>query len=144
MSFSDELELLLRACYPLIYIPTLEEERLERAIAESAGRVGNRSVYIWDFVAGYQDNPNHENIGRRNPLQALEFVETLPAKVGAVFILRDFHRFLEDRPQTAKSCPHPQISTEKSHYSRPRSLHSRRSRRGSHGRRFPPTQWRGN
>jgi SpoVK/Ycf46/Vps4 family AAA+-type ATPase len=96
MSFSDELELLLRACYPLIYIPTLEEERLERAIAESAGRVGNRSVYIWDFVAGYQDNPNHENIGRRNPLQALEFVETLPAKVGAVFILRDFHRFLED------------------------------------------------
>jgi AAA+ superfamily predicted ATPase len=96
MSFSDEFELLLRACYPLIYIPTLEEERLERAIADCAGRVGNRSLYVWDFVEGYRDNPNNESVGRRNPLQALEFVETLPAKVGGIFILRDFHRFLED------------------------------------------------
>ncbi|MEG3438434.1 AAA family ATPase [Pannus brasiliensis CCIBt3594] len=96
MSFSEEFELLLRACYPLIYIPTLEEERLEKAIAEIAGRVGNRSIYTWDFVEGYQDNPNNESVGRRNPLQALEFVEKLPAKVGAIFILRDFHRFLED------------------------------------------------
>jgi SpoVK/Ycf46/Vps4 family AAA+-type ATPase len=96
MSFSDEFELLLRACYPLLYIPTLEEERLERAIADSAARVGNRAVYLWDFVEGYRDNPNNESVGRRNPLQALEFVETLPAKVGAIVILRDFHRFLED------------------------------------------------
>ena len=33
MSFAEELELLLRARYPLNYIPTLEEERLEMAIA---------------------------------------------------------------------------------------------------------------
>jgi AAA+ superfamily predicted ATPase len=96
MSFSDEFELLLRACYPLIYIPTLEEERVEAAITDSARRVGSRSVYIWDFVAGYQDNPNNEGFGKRNPLQALEFLDKLPETSGGIFILRDFHRFLED------------------------------------------------
>lgn len=96
MSFSEEFELLLRACYPLIYIPTTEEERVEAAIASCARRVGNRAVYIWDFVDGYQDNPNNAGFGRRNPLQSLEFVEKLPEKAGGVFILRDFHRFLED------------------------------------------------
>ncbi|HEY9695025.1 MAG TPA: AAA family ATPase [Oculatellaceae cyanobacterium] len=96
MSFSEEFELLLRARYPLIYIPTLEEERVEAAIAQSGKSHGNRAVYIWDFVDGYQGNPNDVGFGRRNPLQALEFVEKLPAEAPAIFILRDYHRFLED------------------------------------------------
>jgi SpoVK/Ycf46/Vps4 family AAA+-type ATPase len=96
MSFHDELELLLRARYPLIYIPTREEERVEAAIAHSAKQQGNRAIYTWDFVDGYQGNANDTGFGKRNPLQALEFVEKLPASAPAVFILRDFHRFLED------------------------------------------------
>ncbi|QIZ71129.1 AAA family ATPase [Oxynema aestuarii] len=96
MSFAEEFELLLRARYPAIYIATREEERLENAIAQCARRQGNRAVYIWDFVEGYQGNPNDTGFGRRNPLQALEFVEKLPASAPAIFILRDFHRFLDD------------------------------------------------
>ncbi len=96
MSFNDEFELLLRARYPLIYIPTLEEERVEASIAQAANRLGNRFVYIWDFVDGYQGNPNDIGFGRRNPLQALEFVEKLPESGAGIFILRDFQRFLED------------------------------------------------
>ncbi|MCU0525679.1 MAG: AAA family ATPase [Elainella sp. Prado103] len=96
MSFSDEFELLLRARYPLVYIPTREEERVEAAITHCAKQQGNRGVYVWDFVDGYQGNPNDAGFGRRNPLQALEFVEKLPATVPAVFVLRDYHRFLED------------------------------------------------
>lgn len=96
MGFSEEFELLLRACYPLIYIPTLEEERLEVAIKASANRLGKRGVYIWDFVDGYQDNPNNAGVGKRNPLQALEYIEKFPQQAKGVFILRDFQRFLED------------------------------------------------
>ncbi|WP_072620378.1 AAA family ATPase [Spirulina major] len=102
MAFRDEFELLLRACYPLIYIPTAEEERLEGAIAASAQTVGNRTVYLWDFVEGYQHNPNHNGVGRRNPLQALELLEKLPEQAAGVFVLRDFHRFLEDISITRK------------------------------------------
>ena len=96
MGFDRELELLLRARYPLIYIPTLEEERLEAALAAAAQAVGNRAVYIWDFVDGYQGNPNIAGIGRRNPLEALEYLEKLPGNVAAIAIFRDLHRFLED------------------------------------------------
>ena len=96
MSFREEFELLLRACYPLIYIPTTEEERVETAIAGCAKNLSNRNLYIWDFVDGYQDNPNNAGVGTRNPLQALEYVEKLQPQVPGVFVLRDFHRFLED------------------------------------------------
>ena len=95
MSFSTDFELLLRARYPLIYIPTREEERVEGAIAICA-KQGNRSVYIWDFVDGYQGNPNDAGFGKRNPVQALELIEKLPTSVSAVFVLRDFYRFLDD------------------------------------------------
>ena len=96
MSFRDEFKLLLRARYPLMYIPTYEEERVEAAIREEATNQGNRPVYTWDFVDGYQGNHHDAGFGRRNPLQALEFVEKIPASASGVFILRDYHRFLED------------------------------------------------
>lgn len=96
MPFLEEFDLLLRARYPLIYIPTTEEERVEAAIATCAKRLSNRNIYIWDFVDGYQDNPNNKDFGARNPLQALEYPERLPEQAPGIFILRDFHRFLED------------------------------------------------
>ena len=74
MSFREEFELLLRACYPVIYIPTLEEERVEASIAESARQVGNRVVYTWDFVEGYQDNPNNQGFGKRKPFTSLRIL----------------------------------------------------------------------
>ncbi|MEM7063255.1 MAG: AAA family ATPase [Cyanobacteria bacterium P01_B01_bin.77] len=96
MVFQEELGLLIRARYPLVYIPTREEERAEEAISVVAAKTGNRAVYVWDFVDGYQGNPNDVGAARRNPLQALEFVEKLPASAAAVLILRDFNRFLDD------------------------------------------------
>ncbi len=96
MNFQEEFELLLRSRYSIIYIQTREEERVENAITESAKKQGNRAVYIWDFVEGYQNNPNDIGWGKRNPLQGLELVEKLPESAPAIFILRDFQRFLED------------------------------------------------
>ncbi|MCG9892876.1 MAG: AAA family ATPase [Thermosynechococcaceae cyanobacterium MS004] len=96
MSFQQDFDLCLRARYPLIYIPTQEEERVEGAIAAAASSQGNRAIYIWDFVDGYQGNPSDTGFAQRNPLQALDLVEKIPPTAPAVFILRDFHRFLED------------------------------------------------
>ena len=96
MNFSEEFELLLRARYPIIYVPTMEEERLEQSIASVAQQQGKRGVYTWDFVDGYQGNPTDEGFGQRNPLQSLELVERLSPTAGAVDIQRDFHRFLDD------------------------------------------------
>jgi SpoVK/Ycf46/Vps4 family AAA+-type ATPase len=96
MSFTDELTLCLRARYPVIYVTTQEEERAEQAIAACAKQAGNRGVYFWDFVDGYQGNPTDAGIARRNPLQALEHIEKLPTTTATVFVLRDFQKFWED------------------------------------------------
>ena len=96
MGFGEELSLLIRACYPLIFITSTEEERLEETIKSVTKNLNNRNTYIWDFVDGYGDNPNNQGFGKRNPLQALEFIAKLPASNPGVFVLRDFQRFFED------------------------------------------------
>jgi SpoVK/Ycf46/Vps4 family AAA+-type ATPase len=96
MNFKDELTLLLTARYPLIYINTIEEDRVEYIIRKSIKTNLNRSIYSWDFVDGYTNNPNNEGFAKRNPLQALELVERLTSETPALFLLKDFHRFLTD------------------------------------------------
>nr|YP_010241847.1 hypothetical protein LWB66_pgp136 [Coscinodiscus wailesii]QTI82762.1 hypothetical protein [Coscinodiscus wailesii] len=96
MNFNDELMLLLKARYPVIFIHTIEEDRVEYIIRKNIKTKLNRSIYTWDFVDGYTNNPNNEGFGRRNPLQALELVERLTSETPALFLLKDFNRFLTD------------------------------------------------
>jgi SpoVK/Ycf46/Vps4 family AAA+-type ATPase len=96
MKFNDELTLFLKARYPIIYINTIEEDRIEYVIRKNIKTNLNRSIYSWDFVDGYTNNPNNEGFGKRNPLQALELVERLSSETPALFILKDFNRFLTD------------------------------------------------
>jgi SpoVK/Ycf46/Vps4 family AAA+-type ATPase len=96
MKFSSELALFLKARYPIIYINTIEEDRVEYVIRKNVKTNLNRSIYSWDFVDGYTNNPNNEGFAKRNPLQALELVERLNAETPALFLLKDFNRFLTD------------------------------------------------
>ena len=96
MNFNDELTLFLKARYPIIYINTVEEDRVEYVLRKNVKKNFNRSIYTWDFVDGYTNNPNNEGFAKRNPLQALELVERLNAETPALFLLKDFNRFLTD------------------------------------------------
>lgn len=96
MKFNDELALFLKARYPIIYINTIEEDRVEYVIRKNVKTNLNRTVYSWDFVDGYTNNPNNEGFAKRNPLQALELVERLNSETPALFLLKDFNRFLND------------------------------------------------
>lgn len=96
MKFTSELALFLKARYPIIYINTIEEDRVEYIIRKNIKTNLNRSIYSWDFVDGYTNNPNNEGFAQRNPLQALELVERLNSETPALFLLKDFNRFLTD------------------------------------------------
>ena len=96
MKFTSELALFLKARYPIIYINTIEEDRVEYIIRKNIKTNLNRSIYSWDFVDGYTNNPNNEGFAKRNPLQALELVERLNSETPALFLLKDFNRFLTD------------------------------------------------
>ncbi len=94
MVFEHELDLLIRSSYPIVYIPTPEEERAEQLVASVAAQgVPPRAVFTWDFVNGFEGGPTR---AAGNPMQALNEIEKAHPDLPAVFVLRDFHRFLED------------------------------------------------
>ena len=76
--------------YNCNFINTIEEDRVEYVIRKHIKTNLNRSIYSWDFVDGYTNNPNNEGFAKRNPLQALELVERLTAETPALFLLKDF------------------------------------------------------
>ena len=88
--------MLLKARYPVLYISTFEEDRVEYTIRKAIKSTSNKAIYTWDFVEGYKTNPNNPRFASKNPLQALELVEKLTADTPAIFILKDFNKFLTD------------------------------------------------
>jgi SpoVK/Ycf46/Vps4 family AAA+-type ATPase len=97
MTFSDELILLIKSRYSLIYIVTQEEDRVEYVIRKSVQSSLNRSIFTWDFIDGYSmKSKNTTNLAKKNPLQALEFIETFVSETANVFILKDFQKFFSD------------------------------------------------
>jgi SpoVK/Ycf46/Vps4 family AAA+-type ATPase len=96
MNFLNEFVLLLKARYPIIYISTNEEERIEYLIKYCAKKYVVRTYYSWDFVDGYQGNPNDTGFAARNPLEALDLVDKLTPETASLFVLKDYDSFLKD------------------------------------------------
>ena len=57
------------ANYPIIYISTYEEERVEYIIRYCVKKYVSRTFYSWDFIDGYQGNPNDIGFALKNPLE---------------------------------------------------------------------------
>jgi ATP-dependent 26S proteasome regulatory subunit len=93
MHFEQALDLHIRSSYPILYIPSPEEERAEQIIVDVAQRGAiQRYVYFWDIVCGF----SHSGAARGNPSTALDEIDQAQTGQPTIFVLRDFHRFLED------------------------------------------------
>jgi AAA+ superfamily predicted ATPase len=92
----DQLDLLIRARTPILWIRSLEEERVEALLAATAQRLGDRTLLRWDFVSGLEGSPNRNGEAARNPMAALDCLASLPLEQGAILLLKDFHRYCED------------------------------------------------
>lgn len=101
----EELNILIKAQYPLIYLVTSEEDRAEESIAtivnESSSQ-GHRRVYLWTVTRGIveycqQGNPSvqHNTV---SPEAAIEWV--IRQKEAGVYIFKDLHPYLESPPVT--------------------------------------------
>src|SRR4051794_9042669 len=75
----DELDVLIRARYPVIYVVTWEEERVEQRLAKTA-EAGKKNLYVWTCPQGivrWGSNPQPAKSGSGNtadPLAALDAV----------------------------------------------------------------------
>ena len=95
-SWADQLDLLIRARTPILWIRSLEEERVDGLLEQAAQRLGGRTLLRWDFIDGLSGAPNRSGEATRNPMAALACLDTLPPEQGALLVLRDFHRYCED------------------------------------------------
>jgi|TARA_B110000971_G_scaffold188590_1_gene198440 SpoVK/Ycf46/Vps4 family AAA+-type ATPase len=96
MNFTQELLLLIKAKYPIIYITTHEEERVEYIIKHCTQELGGRAVYTWDFIDGYTGTPFDQSTAKGNPIQALNLIEKLTPNTPSLFIMKDFDIFFKD------------------------------------------------
>lgn len=88
-----ELETLIRARYPIIYIQSWEEKRVEDALRTIADARGKK-IFFWTITQGMVLKPNMQDNATRDPIAALNFV--MDSRDQALFVLKDFHAFISD------------------------------------------------
>lgn len=88
-----ELETLIRARYPLIYVVSWEEKRVEEALRAICANRGKR-MFVWTVTQGLVASPTARDKQTRLPMAALDFIEA--SNDPAVFVLKDFHAFISD------------------------------------------------
>jgi SpoVK/Ycf46/Vps4 family AAA+-type ATPase len=92
-----ELEVLIRARYPIIYIVSWEERRVEESLRQVAAR-RKKKLYGWTVTKGVVSLDSLKPVGvdptAKDPVQALEYVAS--SRDSAIFVLKDFHPFLDE------------------------------------------------
>ncbi|MDJ1173917.1 AAA family ATPase [Roseofilum capinflatum] len=92
----EQLSILIKAQYPLIYLVTSEEERAEQSIANLAQGKSPRRLYVWTVTRGMVEYGEPRSVTQHNTLSpeaAIEWVIRQPPKEGAIFIFKDLHSF---------------------------------------------------
>lgn len=110
----DELKILIRARYPIIYIQSDEKEMdvmkeiLKICLLGTKGSEGRskfrKKLIHWDVVNGFSTPVvdgqeiewRLENQDARDPMSALDYIREGAKETDQIFILSEFHHFLED------------------------------------------------
>ncbi len=93
MPVSKRLEILIRARYPLIYIVSSEENRVEGTVRKLVTDREKR-YFSWTITKGLLGDDGNSLSDLREPIKVLDHI--LESKVNGVFVLKDFHPFLND------------------------------------------------
>jgi ATP-dependent 26S proteasome regulatory subunit len=95
--FSEEVETLIRARYPIIYIVSPEEQRVQQLLVQIAER-RQKTVYEWSCTTGLVPSgasiqlSKNRNSPTRDPLAALD--QVIEQVDPAIFLFKDLHPFL--------------------------------------------------
>ena len=97
MNFQTEIETLIRARYPILYVITSEEMRVQNLLVEIADR-RQKKVFEWTYSSGIVpagasiQSQKSRNTATKDPLAALDLV--IEQVEPAIFLFKDFHPFL--------------------------------------------------
>ncbi len=89
------------ARYPIIYITSWEEGRVEKILESiSASYIPNREFFVWSVSSGMRSK-NEKIDETKDPLRAVEFAILYDKP--AVFVFKDLHPFINQRPDVARA-----------------------------------------
>lgn len=97
MSFQSELELLIRARYPILYVISSEELRVQAEVVEIANK-RQKKAFEWSYTTGIVpagtsiQSQKPRNAATKDPLAALD--QVIEQVEPAIFIFKDLHPFL--------------------------------------------------
>ena len=94
-AWSNQLDLLVRARTPLIWIRSSEEVRVETLLGQAALRLQTQLI-SWNFIDGLSGTLNAEGVGSRQPMAMLQWLQNLDASRPTLLLAKDFHRFCDD------------------------------------------------
>ncbi len=96
-SFQSEIETLIRARYPILYIISSEELRVQELIVEIAKK-RQKKVFEWSYSTGIMpagtsiQSQKNRNAATKEPLAALD--QVIEQVEPALFVFKDLHPFL--------------------------------------------------
>lgn len=97
-SVRDELEILIRARYAIIYVVSWEEQRVEQRLREIAAKRGKQLV-CWSVTTGLMKSGaaglGPKPKGLADPIEALDAV--IENKEPTLYLFKDFHPFMRAR-----------------------------------------------
>ena len=97
----QQMDLMLRARYPLLYIVAVEEEPVEEVLLEVAlMSQPERKLLLWDIVRGWDDN----SADKGSVMGALSRIAKASAEENTIFVLRDLHVILKN-PHSDRNAP---------------------------------------
>jgi AAA+ superfamily predicted ATPase len=94
----DQIELLIRARYPILYLVSWEETRVRDLVMEIAKK-RNKKIFEWSVTAGIApagtavQSEKGRSPATRDPLVALDHI--IEQMEPALYVLHDFHPFLQ-------------------------------------------------
>jgi ATP-dependent 26S proteasome regulatory subunit len=97
VNFQTEIETLIRARYPILYIITSEEMRVQNILVEIAAK-RQKKVFEWTYSSGIVaagssiQSQKSRSPATKDPLAALDMV--IDQVEPAIFLFKDFHPFL--------------------------------------------------
>lgn len=91
---AEELDVLIRARYPILYVVSWEEERVERCLRKIA-ESRNKKLFIWTVTQGIvragAEPPRNKTGNTGDPIVALDAV--IDQMEPAIYLFKDFHVF---------------------------------------------------
>lgn len=93
----EELKVLVKAQYPLIYLVTPEEERAEQAISTIAqAEKPQRRVFVWTMTHGLVEYGQPRHVAHQSTVSPQMAIQAaIREKDPALFVFKDLHPFLD-------------------------------------------------